>query len=100
MMNRQSAPSPTLSLARVAIAALACGAMVGCATDSETRRYSRKQAQKSLSQLEEPGLVIGEFKLAAKNPVLDGDTVKVAGLDTTLRLLGIDSEETFKNDAD
>lgn len=67
----------------------------GCAANSESRRYSRQQAQDTLSRLEAPGLVIGEFKLAP-DPVLDGDTVKVEGLDTTLRLLGIDTEETYK----
>jgi len=45
------------------------------------------------------GLVIGEFELASE-PVVDGDTIKVMGLDKSLRLLGIDAEETFKNEAD
>lgn len=43
----------------------------------------------------DPALVLGEFPLAKKNPVLDGDTIKVEGLDASLRLLGIDTEETF-----
>ncbi|MGN6111038.1 MAG: thermonuclease family protein, partial [Kofleriaceae bacterium] len=60
-------------------------------------RYTRKQAQKSLKKLENPGLVLGEFRLTK---VVDGDTVKVDGLDSSLRLLGIDAEETFKNEAD
>jgi endonuclease YncB( thermonuclease family) len=60
-------------------------------------RYSRKQAEKSLAKLEEPGIVVGEFRL---RKVVDGDTVWVEGLDASLRLLGIDAEETFKNDAD
>lgn len=42
------------------------------------------------------GLVVGEFPLAEKKPVLDGDTIKVSGLDGSLRLLGVDTEETFK----
>ncbi len=41
-------------------------------------------------------LLIGEFPLDAKSPVIDGDTIRVVGLDATLRLLGIDTEETFK----
>ncbi|MBA3540066.1 MAG: thermonuclease family protein [Deltaproteobacteria bacterium] len=61
------------------------------------KRYGRKQAQKSLQKLEAPGLVLGEFNLTA---ILDGDTVKVDGLDSSLRLTGIDAEETFKNEAD
>ena len=40
---------------------------------------------------------IGEFRVAR---VVDGDTIRVAGLDSSLRLLGIDTEETFKHDAE
>jgi endonuclease YncB( thermonuclease family) len=40
------------------------------------------------------GLVIGEFALTK---VVDGDTIRVDGLDSSLRLLGIDTEETFKH---
>ncbi len=46
-----------------------------------------------------PGLVLGEFRLARK-AVLDGDTLRVVGLPKTLRLIGIDAEETFKNEDD
>ena len=61
------------------------------------KRYDRKQAQKSLGKLEHPGLVVGEFKLSG---VVDGDTVKVNGLDSSLRLLGIDTEESYHNEED
>jgi endonuclease YncB( thermonuclease family) len=61
------------------------------------KRYDRKQAQKSLKKLEATGLVLGEFKLTK---VVDGDTIRVDGLDSSLRLLGMDAEETFKNEAD
>jgi endonuclease YncB( thermonuclease family) len=60
-------------------------------------RYTRKAAQKSLQKLEAPGIVIGEFTLTK---VVDGDTVRVDGLDSSLRLLGMDTEETFKSEAD
>jgi endonuclease YncB( thermonuclease family) len=30
--------------------------------------------------------------------VVDGDTIKIAGMDASIRLLGIDTEETFKHD--
>jgi endonuclease YncB( thermonuclease family) len=40
-------------------------------------------------------IAIGEYKLAR---VVDGDTIRVEGLDASLRLLGIDTEETFKHD--
>lgn len=46
-----------------------------------------------------PGLVLGEFRLARK-AILDGDTVRVVGLPKSLRLLGIDTEETFKRARD
>jgi endonuclease YncB( thermonuclease family) len=40
-------------------------------------------------------LVIGEFALPP-DAVVDGDTLRVVGIDSTLRLLAIDTEETFK----
>jgi endonuclease YncB( thermonuclease family) len=40
------------------------------------------------------GLVVGEFTL---NRVVDGDTVRVDGLDASLRLIGIDTEEIAHN---
>jgi len=43
-----------------------------------------------------PTLVIGDFTLP-DNAIVDGDTLRVVGLDHTLRLLGIDTEETFKH---
>ncbi len=42
-----------------------------------------------------PGLLVGEFALGQR-AILDGDTIRVVGLSNTLRLLGIDTEETFK----
>jgi len=71
-------------------AAVACTPVGG-------KRYSRKEAQKSLTKLEKPGVEVGEFRLTR---VVDGDTVWVDGLDASLRLLGIDAEETFKNEGD
>jgi endonuclease YncB( thermonuclease family) len=77
-------------LLAVVLAAVACTPVGG-------KRYSRKEAQKSLTKLEKPGVEVGEFRLSR---VVDGDTVWVDGLDASLRLLGIDAEETFKNEAD
>jgi endonuclease YncB( thermonuclease family) len=71
-------------------------ALVACGTP-EAQRYSRKQAQASLGTLEAPGVTIGEFRLTR---VVDGDTIRVDGLDTSLRLLGMDTEETFKSEKD
>jgi len=43
-------------------------------------------------------LVLGTYPLATeKRAVVDGDTIRVDGLKQTLRLLGIDTEETFKD---
>lgn len=45
-------------------------------------------------------LTLGEFRI--KKPrhkaIIDGDTIRVEGLDSSLRLLGIDTEETYKKD--
>ncbi len=85
------------------ILVICVAAMAGCALRPNAhlseKRYDRKQLQTLLTRFEQPGLVLGEFALASK-PVIDGDTVKVAGLETTLRLLAIDTEETFKNEDD
>jgi endonuclease YncB( thermonuclease family) len=43
-------------------------------------------------------LCLGQFRLSRElPPVVDGDTIRVEGLDRTLRLIGIDTEETFKD---
>jgi endonuclease YncB( thermonuclease family) len=79
------------------LVALASIALVTSCGNNGDKRYSRKEAQKSLARLEKPGVEIGEFRLSR---VVDGDTVWVDGLDASLRLLGIDAEETFKNEGD
>ena len=79
-----------MSLIRPLLVAIVAAALVACPGHSS--RYSRKQAQKSLLKLETPGLVIGEFQITK---ISDGDTIRVDGLDSSLRLLGIDTEETF-----
>ena len=43
-------------------------------------------------------VVLGEYPLArAVDAVVDGDTIRVDGLDKSLRLIGIDTEETYKS---
>lgn len=91
-MPMRANPLRLLAAATIVVMLAACGG-------DEARRYNRKKAQKSLRSLETPGVVIGEFTLARKG-VIDGDTVRVDGLASTLRLLAIDTEETFKNDDD
>jgi len=61
------------------------------------KRYSRKEAEKSLAKLDKPGVVVGEFRVSK---IVDGDTIWVDGIDASLRLLGIDTEETFKHEDD
>jgi endonuclease YncB( thermonuclease family) len=85
---------PSLHALLVAVALAATS--VGCVESAAARRYSRKQVERDLAALETPGLVLGEFALAGK-PVLDGDTIRVEGLDSTLRLIGLDAEETIKD---
>ena len=80
---------------RIASAALVAS-LCACAPAS-VDRYDRDALAVALES--EPGrtVAIGEFPLR-KGAVVDGDTIKVGGLDSSLRLLGIDTEETFKSD--
>lgn len=67
-----------------------------------TAHYSRQDLAKSLDDPQaqaQAGLILGEFALAP-GAVVDGDTLKVGGLDSSLRLLGLDTEETFKSEKD
>ena len=89
-------PVTRRALALVLVAAFGVTSATACHPVGG-KRYSRKVAQKSLQKLEQPGIVVGEFQLTK---VVDGDTVKVDGLDSSLRLIGDDTEETFKNEAD
>ena len=77
-------------------------ALAGCASAEEFNygraAYDREQLAEALAD-ERGQYVIGEFPLA-DHAVVDGDTVKVDGLDASLRLLGIDTEETFKSEKD
>jgi endonuclease YncB( thermonuclease family) len=80
----------------VAVLGIACGQPIDRAAAG---RYDKQQLARTLADDEMPaGLVLGTFLLANK-PVTDGDTIKVVGLDASLRLLGLDCEETFKSDA-
>ncbi len=77
-------------------------AFAGCASAEDFNygrsAYDRDQLAEALAD-ERAQYIIGEFPLA-DHAVVDGDTVKVDGLDASLRLLGIDTEETFKSEKD
>lgn len=76
----------TRRLLVVAVLALtACG-------HASSDRYSRAQAKKALVKLDQPGVVVGDFHVTK---ITDGDTLWVDGLDKSLRLLGLDTEEIF-----
>jgi len=81
---------------RLPVLFVALAIALGCQS-AGGERYNRKQAVKTLQKVEQPGIVVGEFKLSR---VVDGDTVWVDGLDKSLRLLGIDTEETFKHETE
>ncbi|MFV8749368.1 thermonuclease family protein [Nannocystaceae bacterium ST9] len=72
-------------LGLLALASIACAR-----TES---RFDRSELDRG-----DAGLVLGEYPLA-KNAIVDGDTIKVSGLDASLRLLAIDTEETFKSES-
>ena len=50
-------------------------------------------------EVEREGLIIGEYRLSDK-PVVDGDTVRADGVDGSIRLLSIDTEEKLRSKAD
>jgi endonuclease YncB( thermonuclease family) len=50
-------------------------------------------------ELEREGLLIGEYRLA-DDPVVDGDTIRVEGIDGSIRLLSVDTEEKLRSKAD
>jgi endonuclease YncB( thermonuclease family) len=83
-------------------------ALASCSASSAERRYTQAEAVRTRGPSEAaltPGreiasLVLGEFPLDPARPILDGDTIRVRGLDATLRLLAVDTEETFKHDSE
>lgn len=92
MLSRSRATRAGLLLGVLGLAA-------ACASES-LGRYDRQQLAATLAAPDaDPGLVVGEFVLQSPG-IVDGDTIKVVGLDGSLRLLGLDAEETFKSEAD
>jgi endonuclease YncB( thermonuclease family) len=85
----------TLKLVPLLAFVVSCGG--ASASLPQDQKEARQAVQKNLAAFENPGLVIGEFPLA-QHAVVDGDTIHVAGLDNSLRLLADDTEETFKHE--
>ena len=80
-----------MSLRPLLLLGLALGlALPACA--QPIKRYDRTNV---LANLDKPdvGLHMGSYPLTR---VIDGDTIRVDGLDASMRLLGLDTEETFK----
>lgn len=72
---------------------------LGCS--SAPRRGGPPRRAEDRARLElalKTGLVIGEFPIDGADAVVDGDTIKVNKLDASMRLLALDTEETFKTD--
>jgi endonuclease YncB( thermonuclease family) len=94
-----------------------CVAGLGCdrsaTTDTPVRRVDAAEAHSgAVAHVERPkpgdrarqesdreGLLIGEYRLADE-PVIDGDTIRVEGVDGSVRLLSIDTEEKLHSRAD
>ncbi len=72
-------------------------ALSACSTTKSGQRYTREQAASLLKRLEIVSLELGEFPIEGATSVIDGDTIRVQGLESSLRLLAIDAEETFKH---
>lgn len=85
-----------------ALVALAGPALLwsACSLTKSGRKYTRDEAAALLKRLEVVSLELGEFPIDGASSVIDGDTVRVKGLSASLRLLAIDTEETFKKDAE
>ncbi len=73
-------------------------ALTACNTTRESKRFTRDETSGLLKKLEVVSLELGEFPIEGPAAVIDGDTIRVKGLQASMRLLGIDTEETFKKD--
>lgn len=74
------------------------GSQVACLTAKDAQRFTREEMAAQLRKLEVVSLDLGEFPIDGSSAVVDGDTIHVKGLQASLRLLGLDTEETFKHE--
>lgn len=93
-----------LGLAGLCLAALGCdrGAIAEPSVtlaeraSAETTAHGPQAAPPGLRpEVDREGLLIGEFRLA-DHPVVDGDTIRVEGIEGSIRLLSIDTEEKLR----
>lgn len=61
------------------------------------RREPASNESSGRAPVDAQGLLIGVFRLAP-NAVVDGDTIRVEGIEPLIRLLSIDTEELFRGD--
>lgn len=99
MLTQMRFSSPRLVRA-CALALVAALSLTSCSSTKAARRYSKEEAAKTLAKFEQTGLVIGEFAIDGPSGVLDGDTIRVKGLQQSLRLVCIDTEEIFHHESE
>jgi len=68
------------------------------ATEAHSGAAERPR-ERDRSGSDQEGLLIGEYRLA-DDPVIDGDTIRVEGIDGSVRLLSLDTEERFHSKTD
>lgn len=74
---------------------LIAGLLAGCQNENRVDNHPSVVLDPST----DPAVVLGVFKLSTTRPaVVDGDTIRVDGLRASLRLIGIDTEETFRDE--
>jgi endonuclease YncB( thermonuclease family) len=76
---------------------LAIVAVIACSSSHANPNAHKRAPQPVVTADAASSLVIGEY---AFSRVVDGDTIHVDGLDASLRLLGLDTEETFKHESE
>ncbi len=86
--------------ARAALLVLLLALLTGCGTTRTATASRRSEAADLLRRLEVVALELGDFPLDGEASVVDGDTLRLRGLQTSLRLLAVDAEETFKDDVE
>ncbi|MDP3232502.1 MAG: thermonuclease family protein [Myxococcales bacterium] len=90
----------SLPLRLLAVTALLLALSCAGVTTEQSKRFTKDETRSLLKRLETVSLELGEFPIEGASSVLDGDTIKVKGLPASLRLLGLDTEETFKKDSE